>query len=98
MFYTNRSSVTKTFHGVTFRPGDTKEVFGVINDPKMALSSTRQEPPKRGRRSSSKPEPKASVVKEEPKVVEATATEVQDVAVEAESSLEPQEIVENKEV
>lgn len=98
MFYTNRSSVTKTFHGVTFRPGETKEVFGVINDPKMALSSTRQEPPKRGRRSSSKPEPKEPVVKEEPKVVEATATEVQDVAVEAEPSLEPQEIVENKEV
>lgn len=46
MFYTNRSTITKTFHGVTFRPGETKEVFGIINDPSFVHSSTRQEPPK----------------------------------------------------
>ena len=50
MYYTNGSSITKTFHGVTFGPGETKEVFGIINDPKFVLSSIRQEPPKRDRR------------------------------------------------
>ena len=54
MFYTNRSSITKTFHGVTFRPGDTKEVFGIINDSAFIHSSTRQEPPKCDRSVSSK--------------------------------------------
>ena len=44
MFYTNGSSITKTFHGVTFKPGETKEVFGVINDPTFVLSF--KEPPK----------------------------------------------------
>lgn len=46
LYYTNGSTITKTFHGVTFGPGETKEVFGIINDPKFVLSSTRQEPPK----------------------------------------------------
>lgn len=98
MFYTNRSAVTKTFHGVTFRPGETKEVFGTINDPKMSLSSTRKEPPKRGRRSTPKVDASAKVVSE-PKIVEAT-----DVLKEADEStkdapvLEPSENVENKEV
>ena len=54
MFYTNRSTATKTFHGVTFGPGETKEVFGIINDPQFIPSSTRQEPPKCDR--STKPE------------------------------------------
>ena len=47
MYYTNGSSITKTFHGVTFGPGETKEVSGIINDPKFVLSHPRQEPPKR---------------------------------------------------
>lgn len=54
MFYTNGSGVTKTFHGVTFHPGETKEVFGIINHPAFVQSSMRQEPPKRVRRTRSK--------------------------------------------
>lgn len=53
MYYTNGSTTAKTFHGVTFGPGETKEVFGIINDPKFILSSKRQEPPKRDRRDDS---------------------------------------------
>ena len=44
MFYTNGSAFTKTFHGVTFKPGETKEVFDIINDPTFVLSF--KEPPK----------------------------------------------------
>ena len=47
MYYTNGSTITKTFHGVTFGPGETKEVFGIINDPKFVLASVRKEPPER---------------------------------------------------
>ena len=54
MYYTNGSKITKTFHGVTFKPGETKEVFGTINDPKFVLS--RQEPPQRDNSTSSKSE------------------------------------------
>lgn len=50
MYYTNGSAITKTFHGVTFRPGETKAVSGIINDPTFYKSSKRQEPPKRSRR------------------------------------------------
>lgn len=32
MFYKNISSATKTFYGVTFNPGEIKEVPGYIND------------------------------------------------------------------
>lgn len=56
MYYTNGSTITKTFHGVTFKPGETKEVFGIINDPKFVQSPMRQEPPKRVRSTSSKSE------------------------------------------
>lgn len=54
MYYTNGSTITKTFHGVTFGPGETKEVFGIINDPKFVLASSRKEPPKRVEVESSK--------------------------------------------
>lgn len=30
--YKNTSRASKTFHGVTFKPGETKEVSGWIND------------------------------------------------------------------
>lgn len=60
MFYTNGSAITKTFHGVTFQPGETKEVFGYINDPYFYISSKRQEPPKRERRDTSVSENLAS--------------------------------------
>ena len=54
MLYTNMSLITKTFHGVTLRPGETKEIPGIVNDPKVLRSSKRQEPPKRSRRVRSK--------------------------------------------
>lgn len=47
MFYKNTSNCTKTFHGVTFHPGEVKEVFGYINHPKfISVSSMPKEPPK----------------------------------------------------
>lgn len=46
MYYTNGSLITKTFHGVTFGPGETKEVSGIINDPKFSRSSPCKEPPR----------------------------------------------------
>lgn len=52
MLYTNRSTITKTFHGVTLKPGETKEIFGTVNDPTMFRSSTPQEPPKSDRSAS----------------------------------------------
>ncbi len=61
LFYTNRSSITKTFHGVTFRPGETKEVSGIINDSTFVHSSMRQEPPKRVRRTRTKSENKDAI-------------------------------------
>ena len=33
--YKNTSRMTKTFHGVTFRPGETHSVTGYINDPEF---------------------------------------------------------------
>lgn len=56
MLYTNLSLITKTFHGVELRPGETKEIPGIVNDPKVVRSSKRQEPPKRSRRTRSKAE------------------------------------------
>lgn len=35
MFYKNLSCIAKTFYGVTFEPGHTKEVHGTINDKMM---------------------------------------------------------------
>ena len=63
LYYTNGSSITKTFHGVTFGPGETKEVFGIINDPKFTISSKRQEPPKCEGREISPSEESSSVSK-----------------------------------
>ena len=60
LYYTNGSTTTKTFHGVTFRPGETKEVFGIINDPKFVQSSMRQEPPQRFENTLSKSEDEES--------------------------------------
>lgn len=84
MVYTNGSSITKTFHGVTFQPGDTKDVSGIINDPTFVKSSTRKEPPKRSRRSQ-----KAAKV-EEINLEEATTL--------AEDSTDVDSLDENKEV
>lgn len=38
-FYKNNSVSSKTFHDVTFGPGETKGVNGNINDPKMVRVS-----------------------------------------------------------
>ncbi len=35
MFYKNFSNATFTFYGVTFKPGEIKEVEGYINHPKF---------------------------------------------------------------
>lgn len=53
MFYKNCSYTAKTFYGVTFEPGETKEVDGIINNRWMvpandsatkATKSTQQKP------------------------------------------------------
>lgn len=47
MIYQNRSSATKTFYGVTFKPGETKEVTGIINHPQfVSVESLPKEPAK----------------------------------------------------
>lgn len=46
MIYKNTSYTTKTFYGVKFKPGETKEVSGFINDPKMIrVNQLPKEPP-----------------------------------------------------
>lgn len=51
--YLNTSVTTKTFWGVTFKPGEAKEVKGYINDPAFVrLPTMPVEPPK----ASDKPE------------------------------------------
>lgn len=57
MIYKNISYTTKTFYGVTFKPGETKQVDGIINDAKMIrVDSLPKEPPA----SSNKTKPVAS--------------------------------------
>ena len=48
MFYKNNSFVAKTFYGVTFQPGEIKDVPGYVNDKdfKRVASPVKQEPPK----------------------------------------------------
>lgn len=47
MFYRNTSDVKKTFHGITFKPGEVKDSPGYINDPKFErVESMPKEPPK----------------------------------------------------
>ena len=62
MLYKNLSQISKTFHGVTFNPGETKEVSNYINDPKfIRVMSVPEEPPK-----SAEPEPVVEEVKPKP--------------------------------
>lgn len=62
MLYTNNSSATKTFHGVTFKPGETKDVPRYINHPSFVRAKEMpKEPPKRvdsAKPTSQKPENK----------------------------------------
>ncbi len=109
MYYTNGSAITKTFHGITFRPGETKEVPGIINDPKFVPFSTRQEPPKRVEGTPSKSEggesTKKSTRKRATKLVEdETKSEVEtskltkDLEKSPTPDIDKQETKENKEV
>lgn len=48
MLYKNNALTAKTFYGVTFKPGDVKDVPGYINDVHFVrVSSMPKEPPKR---------------------------------------------------
>lgn len=42
MFYKNTSYIAKTFYGVTFKPGETKEVTGNVNNRWMIKVDTPQ--------------------------------------------------------
>jgi len=48
MFYRNHSTVAKTFYGVTFQPGEIKEVPGYINNKSFDIvdAPKPKEPPK----------------------------------------------------
>lgn len=49
MFYKNTSFATKTFYGVSFKPGEIHDVPGYINDPMMIRTKAvpmPKEPPK----------------------------------------------------
>lgn len=60
--YKNLSLATKTFYGVTFKPGDEKDVPGYINAPKF-IRISKIEVPK-------KPTSAASVVKKDDKKID----------------------------
>ena len=45
MTYKNTSLATKTFYGVTFKPGEVHKVSGYINDPKFIRVSETSETP-----------------------------------------------------
>lgn len=72
MFYKNISYTAKTFYGVTFKPGEIKEVKGHINDklfirvdkPQTTLKSIQQKPSPEPKDS---PEPKSIDKPESPK-------------------------------
>lgn len=59
MLYKNTSIIAKTFYGVTFKPGETKEVSQYINDPKMIKVKERPKKPTSG----SVPQPKSAADK-----------------------------------
>lgn len=67
--YKNLSNTTKTFYGVTFKPGEIKEVPGYINvNCFVKVDSVPKEPPKRtGNKKDDKPadKPAENEIKEE---------------------------------
>ena len=86
MFYKNISYSVKTFYGVTFRPGETKEVGNYINDKLMILSDApvnktviaQQKPSDKSKKNVPKSvtsEPKVDIVKSEDPKVENPKTE-----------------------
>lgn len=63
MFYKNLSNSVKTFYGITFKPGDIKEVPGFINNKYMIVVDEPKQPakpqqPKPSPVAEKKPEPK----------------------------------------
>lgn len=78
MFYKNCSYTAKTFHGVTFEPGQTKEVSGIINNKWMVpvndaatlVTKSKQQKPSPEVPKEEDPKPQANPVEpvtEEPK-------------------------------
>ncbi len=81
LVYKNISKVTKTFHGVTFRPGEIKEVSGYINSKYFVrYPSMPKEPPK------SVEKPKKVVTKAQPKPKDEPVKEVKQPEVAEETS------------
>ena len=76
MIYKNISTFRKTFHGVTFNPGEIKSVPGYINDMSfIRVSSLPKEPPQGNEKANkkiSKPEKKPQAKPSENKKVESS--------------------------
>lgn len=54
--YQNTSKATKTFYGVTFRPGETQSVPGYINVPGfIRVADLPKEPPKASKKATERP-------------------------------------------
>lgn len=53
MIYKNLSRTTKTFYGITFKPGESHDVPGYINDPKFVRSFKVENPDKTAQSSES---------------------------------------------
>lgn len=61
MFYKNMSIATKTFYGITFKPGEIKEVPGYINDKSFIACSRPATPARVASKSAAKSTTKPSV-------------------------------------
>ena len=62
--YQNTSKATKTFYGVTFRPGETQSVPGYINVPGfIRVADLPKEPPKASKKATERPaQPEKSIM------------------------------------
>lgn len=66
MFYLNTSRFAKTFYGVTFLPGQVKEVPGYINHSKFVLvASMPKEPPASIEKKKKQGRPKKEIIEPE---------------------------------
>ena len=63
MFYKNTSYTAKTFYGVTFKPGEVKEVKGVINNKFMVIVDAPE--PKPIKKETTQKEPSSETPKED---------------------------------
>jgi hypothetical protein len=89
MFYKNVSYSVKTFHGVTFQPGEVKEVDKFINSPFMILADAKenktdkklpQDNQDQQKPSSEKPKKSADTKKENPESKKETPEKVEEKA------------------